>query len=369
MDRLIVNDWQPAGPGLEIARVLDGARTPEGFSVSRLRSSGNSEASLDPLVGHLLSVTAGQIRIESQGLLLDAGSHVYLPPRAHAALALSDGAHAVLATAESPEQAVSESTIVRHERFLSACAAQGRALRWVLTPQYLSRRIFLHHDSPLVSREGRPISWFRTTMFDVSGLPANEDGESVFRMSYDTRTEFNVCYDVTGYARVRFARHPYVRDGQDWSLWLRLHSDATYHLDETEAQDGLRNRHEVAIEGGHCSLFCLFDPAPTGIERHKPGAYSDYEAYEVVSQRPEHARHVEALKGFDVMLDTLSRAHARGALGGLEGTDQWARFEQGRAAQRRIEAALRAELARDGEGRGAVLEPWMLPEDPAAVLP
>jgi hypothetical protein len=44
-------------------------------------------------------------------------------------------------------------------------------LRWVITPQYLSRRIFLHHDPTLLSKSGHPVSWFHTTMFDVAGLP------------------------------------------------------------------------------------------------------------------------------------------------------------------------------------------------------
>jgi hypothetical protein len=39
-------------------------------------------------------------------------------------------------------------------------------------------------------------------MFDVAGLPKNEEGDSVFKMSYNSRTEFNVCYDVKGKAKV-----------------------------------------------------------------------------------------------------------------------------------------------------------------------
>ena len=46
-------------------------------------------------------------------------------------------------------------------------------------------------------------------MFDVAGLPVNEDREPVFKMSYNSRTEVDVCYDVKGTARVRMAQHPY----------------------------------------------------------------------------------------------------------------------------------------------------------------
>ena len=84
----------------------------------------------------------------------------------------------------------------------------------LLTLQYLSRRIFLHHDPTLLSKSGNPVSLFHTTMFDVDGLPKNEDGEPVFKMSYNSRTEFNVCYDVKGIARVRMAEHPYKATNQ-----------------------------------------------------------------------------------------------------------------------------------------------------------
>lgn len=381
MERIVENHWRPVGPGLERAEILAAADTPEGFAVARLRGDAG-ELALPAEVGHLLSVTAGEVRLDPDGLTLDAGSHVYVPEGHGARLTFSSGAHAVLVSAEAPGQAARATLAVRHERFLCACAVDGQALRWILTPQYLSRRVFLHHDAPLRSREGRPVSWFRTTMFDVSGLPPNEDGESVFRMSYDTRTEFNVCYDVAGRARVRLARHPYVTEGQAWSPWLRLHSDATYHLDEAAGgpeeetyrdaagvQRTLRNRHEVAIEGGHCSLFCLFDPAPTGVERHRPGAYSDYEAYEDVRRRPEHARHLEVIHDFDEMVESLSLARARGALDAARGGPAWARYEAGLRAQRAIEAALAEALAEEGAGRDRVVEPWRVPADSSLHLP
>src|SRR5204863_9462523 len=100
------------------------------------------------------------------------------------------------------DQARGERLLLRDEKFIAACATRSQTLRWTLTPQYLSRRIFLHHAPILLSKSGHPVSWFHTTMFDVAGLPPNQDGEPVFKMSYNSRTEFNVCYDVEGEARV-----------------------------------------------------------------------------------------------------------------------------------------------------------------------
>lgn len=383
MERIISNDWRPER-GVQRAEILAAPDTVEGFDVARYRADAAGEVSLPTAVGHYVTAIDGQARLQGGGevLSVDRGTHLYVPAGYGASLGLEPGAQLVVVSAERPEQAVGEDLRVRHERFLSACAVDGHCLRWILTPQYLSRRVFLHHDAPLRSREGRPVSWFRTTMFDVAGLPANADGEPVFRMSYDTRTEFNVCYDVRGHARVRFARHPYVDEGQRWSEWKTLDSDSTYYLDEAAGgpdeetyvdgegrQRTLRNRHEVSATGGHCSLLCLFDPAPTGIEKHRPGAYSDYEAYEDVSKRPEHTRHVAALGPFDEMVEALSLARARGALASEEGSEHWKRYLDGRAEQRRIESALAAELAAEGQGRDAVIAPWMLPDEPQTDLP
>src|SRR5262249_18756391 len=132
----------------------------------------------------------------------------------------------------SASQARGRNLLLRDETFLAACAAGSQSLRWVLTPQYLSRRVFLHHDPILLSKSGNPVSWFHTTMFDVIGLPNNDEGEPVFKMSYNSRTEFNVIYDVEGEARVRFARHPYRSAGQVWEPWQPIDGDTTYHLNE-----------------------------------------------------------------------------------------------------------------------------------------
>lgn len=206
-------------------------------------------------------------------------------------------------------------------------------------------------------------------MFDVNGLPENEDGEPVFKMSYNSRTEFNVCYDVKGDARVRMAKHPYAQAGQSWGPWFRLDGDSTYHLNEgagspeeelridegTGARRFLRNKHEVYISGGHVTLFCLFDPAPTGIERHRPGEYSDYESMEQVLGTKAYETHRRELTRFDEMVDRLSLAKAQGTLEAHRRSSSWELYAQGRKAQDAIES----ELAKTLDGRMKVVLPWM----------
>jgi hypothetical protein len=292
--------------------------------------------------------------------------HLYVPPGTKHAIEGEPGMEVVHVSAPA-SQARGEKLILRDEQFLSACAVGAQSLRWILTPQYLSRRIFLHHDRALTSKSGHPVSWFRTTMFDVSGLPKNEDGDPVFKMSYNSRTEFNVCYDVQGAARVRLARHPYEK--RTWDPWLTLDGDSTYHLNEAAggpeeertSESGeertLRNRHEVFIDGGHVSLFCLFDPAPTGIERHRPGEYSDYEPISRVLGTEEYKVHVREIGKFDEMIDTLSLAKAKGRLDLHQTSPLYERYVGGKAAQCAIEGALAKTLA--ASGRDGAIVRWM----------
>lgn len=363
MPSILRNEWRRApGQSFETAAILDHARTPEGLDAGRLRFTGEGSYSPRPAGGHLLSVTGGRcvLRVENERgpLTLAAGVHVYLPPGGRSELWAESGTELVCASAPDEARTRGRRLLVRDETFLSACAVGPQSLRWVLTPQYLSRRIFLHHDRILLSRSGRPVSWFRTTMFDVAGLPPNDEGEAVFRMSYDSRTEFNICYDVRGAARVRMAEHPYRAQGQTWRPWARLDGETTYHLDEPDPIDGHRNRHEVFADGGHISLFCLFDPAPTGIERHRPGAYSDYEPIEVVRERAEYGTYQTQIERFDAMVDELSLARARGRLQEMERSAAWNLYLEGRAAQQAIEAALAETLIADGLGRERIIAPW-----------
>lgn len=308
-----------------------------------------------------------------QSYHLEAGVHLYLPPGLESVLDAEPGTELLIVSAGVASQARGKHLLLRDETFLAACASGTQSLRWALTPQYLSRRIFLHHDPVLLSKSGNPVSWFRTTMFDVAGLPKNQDGEPVFKMSYNSRTECNVCYGVKGTARVRMAQHPYEETKQLWGPWFTLDGDSTYHLNEAAGSPEeerrideaarttkfLRNKHEVRIVDGHVTLFCLFDPAPTGVENHRPGEYTDYEPLSQVLGTRAYETHRREIAKYDEMVDRLSLAKAMGALDKFHGTPVWELYRGGREAQAMIEAELAKRIAAEGNGREYVLAPWM----------
>ena len=379
MQKLIKNDWQrePGAP-FACARILSHEIHPEGLDVDRIRFFEAGSLAPKSSVGHVISVLRGSGRLHladdnQQPFSLEAGVHLYLPPSMECSLDAEPGTELLRVSSASAAQTRGKQLLIRDEMFLAACASESQSLRWVLTPQYLSRRIFLHHDPVLLSKSGNPVSWFRTTMFDVAGLPRNDDGEPVFKMSYNSRTEFNVCYDVKGVARVRMAQHPYEKAKQLWGPWFPLDDDSTYHLNEaagsheeegrideaTQTSQFFRNKHEVHIVDGYVTLFCLFDPAPTGVEHHRPGEYSDYQPLSQVLGTKSYETHQQAIARYDEMLDRLSLAKAKGALNTLHGTQLWDLYLQGREAQAAIEAELVKTLAAEGNGRERVLSRWL----------
>lgn len=357
MPAIIVNQWKHTDGGTARSVILSRETSPEGLDVERTRLTDGGELALEAGSAHVMSALRGRAKLSSSlgSLSVEPGVHVFLPIGEGARIEAEPGFELVLV---SGPRARGTRPLVRDEVFVRACATEKQSLRWVLTPQYLSRRIFLHHDEALLGRRGNPVSWFHTTMFDVAGLPSNEDGESVFKMAYTSRTEFNVCYDVSGRARVRMAKHPYQAGREGWGMWSDLDGETTYHLDEVEvATGGMRNKHEVSAQGGHVTLLCAFDPAPTGVERHQLGEYSDYEPFERVSARPEYQAHRESIGRYDTMVDRLSLAKARGELDACRGTPDWELYEAGHRAQRAHEAAL---VAGSSPERARVLERWLI---------
>jgi hypothetical protein len=169
------------------------------------------------------------------------------------------------------------------------------------------------------------------------------------------------------------ALHPYDASKQFWSPWYPLDGDSTYHLNEaagsaeeecrideaTRTRQFLRNKHEVHIVDGHVTLFCIFDPAPTGVENHRPGEYSDYEPLSQVLGTKVYESHQREIAIYDEMVDRLSLAKATGALSTLVGTPVWELYLQGREAQAAMESGLANALAAEGNGRDRVLAGWM----------
>jgi hypothetical protein len=381
MVKLIKNTWHRNNSDpFVISNILHHEIHPEGFDVTRMRFIENGRFAPKPGVGHLISIMGGHGILHSnhgdnRTLRLQTGVHLYLPPNQEFAISGEPELQILHVCSPSAAQARGEKMLIRDETFVSACALPSQPLRWTFTSQYLSRRIFLHHDKILLSKSGNPVSWFHTTMFDVSGLPKNQDGEPVFKMSYNSRTEFNVCYDVKGDARVRMAQHPYAGSNQLWSPWHALDGDSTYHLNEaaggpeeesyldksTHETRFLRNKHEVYIKSGYVSLYCLFDPAPTGVENHHPGEYSDYEPLSRVLGSKAYEALKREIDRYDQMVDRLSLAKAMGELNAYSGTALWELYIQGRDAQTALEADLAKTMAAQGHWRDSVLARWMLP--------
>jgi hypothetical protein len=381
MQKLIKNDWRREfGESFDRAQILRHEVHPEGLDVDRIRFFEAGYLTLKPNLGHIISILRGIGRLhlkskDKQTLHLEAGIHLYIPPGLESRIEAEPEAEILRVSSPSASQARGKKLLLRNETFLAACASGSQSLRWILTPQYLSRRIFLYHDQTLVSKSGYPVSWFHTTMFDVSGLPKNEEGEPVFKMSYNSRTEVNFCYDVKGVARVRMAQHPYRKIKQLWNPWLSLDGDSTYHLNEaaggpeeenrteekTKFSQALRNKHEVYINNGYVSLFCLFDPAPTGIERHRPGEYSDYEPLSQVLGTKSYETYTRQILRYDEMVDRLSMAKAMGELDAFHGTPIWELYLRGREAQATIETELVKTLTAENNGRERILTRWMQP--------
>ncbi len=353
--RVIRNQWTPDASGaFERAHILDRDVHPEGLDVVRVRFSSEATARFEG-DAHLVSLLRGTARVAD--CAMDATTHLSIVGDVE--LAGRPGTEAIVVTGRAPEGRAK--LVVRQERFMRAALDDTGPLRWILTPQYLSRRVFLHHDAALLSKSGAPVSWFRTTMFDTTGLPPNDDGESVFRMSYNHRTEPNFCYDVTGHARVRFALHPYDDAAQRFGPWIDLDGETTYHLSEArggpevEHRDGrpLRNRHEVANAGGATTLYCLFDPAPTGVEQHRPGTYSEYGPLDTVLGTERYEATLKRFAEVDAMIDRLSLAAARGEP--LEDLNAWTTYEAERARGEAMRAAMLAGL---DDARRAIVKPW-----------
>ncbi len=374
--KIIRNRWEHTADGHRRAAILSRHVHPEGLDISRFALGKDDALQLDSSEGHILTVLDGRLAMAGasgkHNLQLGSCVHAFIPVGWAARLNALSAAHIIVISAPA-SQVRGKRLIIRDEHFIRACADTATSFRWILTPQYLSRRVFLYHDPTLLSKTGKPVAWFRTTMFDVTGLPGNCDDLPVFKMSYDNQTEANVCYDVRADARVRFARHPYVNQKQQWDDWQTIDNNTTYHLNEAphdaevewhcDSKTGLplcrRNRHEIHIApGGHVSLCCLFDPAPVGVERHLPGEYSSYEDVEKFTGTPAYEKRLRDMQPYDEMIDALSLGRANPELNDTKQSKLLLHFKTGLHNQLAHESQLIATLRESGNNRHAVVERW-----------
>lgn len=369
--KIIICQWSESttAAGVSIAKILSRSVHVEGLDVCRYLSEPGCELDLDSGDGHIFSLLKGgaslRTSLENDKLTIHAGTHVYLPPRSNARISFHEPSSAIHVAADN-DQSRGKNLIVHDEKFLAAT-------RFVLTPQYLSRRAFLHRDPTLASKSGDPIAWFHTTMFDTCGLPPNTDGVEVFKMSYNYQSEVNVVYDVGDNARVRFARHPYGDSkSQRWGEWFTLDGETTYYLNEsadgdevetrvdevTGREETLRNKHEVYIgAGSHVSLCCLFDPGPTGLETHQPGEYSSYSPVADTVVTPKYRAFLKAVKPIDAMVRSLSLERARDPDRSLAHLPAWSIYEEQLEEARNAQAKI---IRSEAEGREAIVERWRI---------
>lgn len=369
--KIIVNEWESSrrNVGIRVSHVVDGRDSCEGIHVCRYLSEPGSRINLSSDQGHIFSLLEGEgvlkLPDEPNELAISAGTHIYVPPSRSANFRFLEQSSAIHAFAPA-NRPHGEKLLVHNERYMATS-------RFVLTPQYLSRRAFLNRDHTLVSKSGDRVAWFHTTMFDTQGLPLNHDGLPVFKMSYDHQTEINVIFDVGGEASARFAQHPYVDAAmQRWSDWHVLDDQTTYYLNEgargpdverfTDPKTGkekkLRNRHEIYISpGGHVSLCCLFDPGPTGLETHQPGEYSSYAPVSETVDTPAYQEFVELVSVADNMIQTLSYDQASNAGKEVRSYPAWAEYEKQLAkALNADERVIRAAQ----QDRRQIMEAWRI---------
>jgi len=367
--KIIVNNWQDSGQGIRVSRIVDRSAGCEGIDVCRYQAEEGAVIDLATDCGHIVSLLVGTAILGSGGnsaeLCITAGTHIYIPPEYAGSLRFSELSLVIHAFA-ADNRAHGAQLLVHNERYLFST-------RFVLTPQYLSRRIFLNRDHTLMSRSGDRVAWFHTTMFDTQGLPPNQDGQPVFKMSYDNQTEVNFVYEVKSKASVRFANHPYVDPHeQSWSDWHSLDGDTTYYLNE--GTDGLeierhadpesgkehcrRNRHEIYIApGGHVSLCCMFDPGPTGLETHQPGEYSSYAPVAETTDTKAYRDFLASVAAADDMVRTLSLAQASNDGVPDRSSPEWAEYEI--VLDRAIEAE--GQLIRNSEEeRRSIMAFWRI---------
>lgn len=336
----------------------------EGLDSRRLEIKADRTYFFDNQLGHVATIIKGQSYFSCKShekLKLEAFTSFFIPVGESASIKSTSGNLQILLVSAPSSQTVGKRFLLKNHKFVNACTNTQQSMRHILTEQYLSRRIFLRHDETLLSKSGDPISWHHTTMFDTKSLPLNEEKITVFRMSYNTKTEINICFDVPILSKVRFAVHPYSTSSQEWTKWEEIDSNTCYNLNESpdememiKSEDGTirgyRNKHEVHIpENGYVTLMCLFNPATTGIEKHVTGKFSDYgKGIDDMNILP----FLSELSKYDQMVEELSIKQSLGE--DIEKVGSYKVYQEGIKNQIAIEEELLSSIAE----RKNIVEMW-----------
>lgn len=319
MPRIFRPGWEAdEGAYVEKWSILDASTSCEGLGLARYRW--NKPRSIDVAdYGCIISVFKGCgfiHLVDSNGqkgqLFLSTFVHAYVPPCNVRFQGVEAGTEIVCLSAPTTALAQGTELIIRNEELMKIEMASLPTSRWSKMATYTSRRLFLHHDKTLLSRNGHPVSWQRTS---------SSGSGTLSKMSYNHHTEVNLVYEVQGDVRVRTAMHPYARD--IWSEWHLLDGNCCYYLDETKpmAEQGVdafgrrteqRNKHELDFEHGNFSLFCMFDPGLGGTEAHVDTAgFSSYECFSEVRDSHKYQQFIDDVMKADAIADVKSLRRAQ----------------------------------------------------------
>lgn len=298
--------------------ILDATTSCEGLSLARYRW--NKSRSIEVAnYGCIISVFKGSgfiHLVDSNGqkgqLFLSTFVHAYIPPCNVRFQGVENGTEIACLSAPTTALAQGKELIIRNEEIMANKFSKSGMSRWTKVELYTSRRLFLHHDKTLISKNGHPISWNRTSF--------STDTDILLKLSYNNHTEFNMIYDLDGDVRVRTAMHPYPRE--IWSEWHMLDGSCCYYLDETEPMAeqqldifgraaNLRNKHELHFSKGHCSLFCMFDPGLAGTETHDTGSFSAYDKFSDIQNSEKYRQFLDDVLKTDAIADTESLRKAQ----------------------------------------------------------
>ena len=321
-NKFIKTKYVPSNCKLQQINIINPENNPHDFQITRILF--NEGSFILPSLGCIIAIIEGSVLVsyKNTDYHLETNTFMFLPASIEGKMISKGIAKVILIAAKNTTQTRGTKIIIRNLSILKA-----NSHRWILTSQYLSRRVFLYHDQTLVSRTGYPITITLTTVFSSEGLKENNQGLPVFRMQYDNHFETNVMVEVKGISKVRYAIKPYFDDEslQRWEEWNDLDDMTCYNLYESEQEEERddncslnidekskenvkcrgRNKHEIYADEEHTNL-CIFDPALTGDEKHQEGLYSSYRKLEESISDESYLQFLSSITPIDNLTDELS---------------------------------------------------------------